>query len=1047
LTPTTIAAVRAEFMSEEHDHSHLIRDIVAAARAQIAARPAFRASYRLQFHGGFRFGDAKEIASYLGELGVSHVYSSPVLKAHSGSTHGYDVVDHSRVNDELGTQADFDEYVRAIRRHQLGHLLDIVPNHMSVAGDENAWWMDVLMNGPASPYAAYFDVDWRPIERELSDKVLLPVLGDLYGNVLEAGQLPVMLRDGAFFVSVGQSFLPLDPRTWPRILSPHLDEFVKQLGAESQDVLELQSIITALQHLPERTEVSPERLAERQRERGVVQGRLRRLSQNSPDLRQHIERNLTELNGQPGDPRSFDALDELLNAQAFQLVLWKAGSDEINYRRFFDVTELAAVCTENLDVFEDTHKLLLDFCAEGKVDGFRIDHIDGLFDPVQYLWRLQWASLRELGRAELARRSKDRADLPQWSDLEPGFFEALAESVGGPDPKILFRKDARPEELALPAERPANGWGGSLFVLVEKILGADEPLPTAWPVKGTTGYDFVNLVNGLFVDPGGLSQIQKQYVRFTGRDEPLAEIMYDCKRLILSASMQSEVQLLAHRLDRLSNRHRKSRDYTLQSLRFALRELIASFPVYRTYITSGQISDRDRRIVALTVALARRRNPAAESSVFTFLRDVLLLEQPPDLNESGQTERDFFIGRFQQVTSPVMAKGVEDTAFYQYLPLVSLEEVGGDPEHGVKTVEEFHRQNEVRAREWPSSMLATSTHDTKRAEDVRARINVLTEIPAEWRGAFQRFSKWNKKHRREADGESAPSRNDEWLFYQTLVGMWPWTMPGPDELQTLIKRLQNYMEKATHEAKLRTSWITPHPDYDQAVREFVAATLGDPGGRFVADLEAFNDTILNSGLYSSLSQVLLKLTAPGFPDIYQGQELWDFSLVDPDNRRPVDYEKRRTLLAEIQDRTSTPEGRRSLAAELAQNPRDERTKLFATWSILQLRKQRPGVFQHGEYRPLEVQGSRAAHVCVFQRTVGSETAVIVAPRLFQRLKLESASVEPLGEAVWQSAALVGIEGDGRPLTCCLTGQTHIVENGTLLLKNVLNAFPISLLTN
>jgi (1->4)-alpha-D-glucan 1-alpha-D-glucosylmutase len=1043
---------------QDDDRSDRIGELVEAVQKRLARRPPFRATYRMQFTAAqFHFDDAAGLADYLSELGVSHVYSSPCLQSRSGSTHGYDIVDHSRLNEELGGAAGFDRFIDAIHSQGLGHLMDIVPNHMSVATHANAWWMDVLMNGPSSPYAAYFDINWHPVSPELSGRVLLPVLGELYGATLEAGRLPILYEDGAFLVACGDLKLPLDPQTYTSVLAPGVEALAESNGPDSPDILELMSILTALQYLPGRLETAPERMAERHRERLVIQGRLRRLMESENEIREHVERNLKALNGTPGDAASFDELDRLLDAQAYRLVHWKAGSDELNYRRFFDVTELAALCTENIEVFQATHRLLFDLAVQGKADGFRVDHIDGLFDPAQYLWRLQWGLVEALGRQEYEKRHGEQADGPVWEEIQPFFLRRIHDALGGPSPVDLLNRfsesaDGDPERAiehsaASPNESDRimqRPW--PLPVLAEKILGVNESLPADWPVEGTTGYDFLNLVGGLFVDSKGLRDIERIYARFVDLRMDLKEIIYACKRLILSASMQSEVQLLAHRLDQLSNRYRYSRDYTLQALRFALREITAYFPVYRTYICGGEVSERDRQVIHLAVAQARRNNPAAEDSVFQFVRDVLLQEQPPLLDEDGRNERDLFVGRFQQVTSPVMAKGVEDTAFYQYVPLSSLEEVGGEPAHALTTIEEFHRQNALRRAEWPQTMLATTTHDTKRTEDVRARIHVLSEISGTWRSALQRWSRWNRKFRRDVEGLPAPSRNDEWLFYQSLLGIWPVSPPSRDERRELIHRLQKYMEKATREAKLRTSWISPNPLYDEAVQAFVANVLEDEHSRFSEDFRQLHESILDSGLFSSLSQTLLKLTAPGVPDLYQGQEVWDFSLVDPDNRRPVDYARRRGLLRELIERSRQDESRRELARELANSPRDDRLKLYVLSTVLRFRKEHPALFDAGDYVPLIVEGAGRLHLCAFARRAEGKTLVVAAPRLIQRLRNDSGAAAPLGAHAWgDSVLLLDRAGEGRRFRNLFTGQEIGRNGGRLPVSELLRDFPAALL--
>ncbi len=596
----------------------------------------------------------------------------------------------------------------------------------------------------------------------------------------------------------------------------------------------------------------------------------------------------------------------------YRLSHWKAAADEINYRRFFDINDLAAVCMEDPDVFAESHRRVFDLLVRGDVDGLRIDHIDGLYDPVEYLRRLQGGYLRALGLAfyqQSLETSGPPSDAPAeaaevapppWSAIEPAFLQEVT--------ALSFA-----DRVHLP-----------LYVVAEKILGPTETLPEEWLLAGTTGYDFLNGVGGLFVEPAGLAELTRLYGHFIGERLDFREVAHQAKLLILHSAMSSELQLLAHRLNRISERHRRSRDFTLNTLRVAIREILACFPVYRTYICHGNVSERDRQVLCRAAAQAKRRNPSVNAAAFDFVRDVLLLEVPPEADEAIRRERELFIGRFQQVTSPVMAKGIEDTAFYRYFPLASLNEVGGDPARGVATLEDFHRHNLARQAQWPRSLLASTTHDSKRSEDVRARLSVLSEIPHPWRTAVNRWTRLNRRHRREVDGQPAPSRNDEYLFYQSLVGVWPLTPPRGKDLPDLVARMQAYMEKATHEAKVCTSWMNPDSQYDAAVRQFVAAVLDDqPKNRFLPEFSRFHEQVVNWGLYGALGQALLKLTSPGVPDIYQGQELWDFSLVDPDNRRPVDFAGRRKMLGRLQKDIGRRE--RSLLAvarELALNPRD-----------------------------------------------------------------------------------------------------------------------------
>jgi (1->4)-alpha-D-glucan 1-alpha-D-glucosylmutase len=1049
------------------DLSDWVQPLVDAVQQALRDRPAPpQATYRLEFrHDRMTFRQAAQLVSYLAELGISHLYASPCLKTRSGSTHGYAVVDYGQLNPELGTPEEYAALAAELRNRGMGQLLDFVPNHMSVAPAENRWWQNVLENGPGSPYAAYFDIDWRPVKEELKNKILLPVLGGQFGQVLEAGQLKLEYRDGAFFVRYFETVLPLNPKTATTVLRHRLDELKAEMPAESEDLRELESVITALDHLPGSVETKPERVAERQREKEVAKDRLKRLTARNPEISRFVERNLRDFNGTPGDPHSFDRLEELLSAQVYRLSHWKAAGDEINYRRFFDVNDLAAVSMEEPAVFEDAHRLVFELLVRRDVAGLRIDHIDGLYDPVTYLWRLQWGYLRALGREAHERQTAERFsawaagkdELPLWKEVEPRLLEALWKIYGGVHPLNVFpsgddRTRHAPRDDSRPPQPP-------LFVVVEKILGPEEPLPEKWPVAGTTGYDFLALDNGLFVDPAGLAEMAKTYDRFLHHKTDFREIVFEAKHLILRTAMASELSLLALRLNRLSECDRRSRDFTLNSLRFVLREILACFPVYRTYVGGGEVSERDRNFIHRAVAQAKRRNPAVDAEIFDFVRDVLLLKQPPSLDAKAAGDRDFFIGRFQQVTSPVMAKGVEDTAFYRYLPLASLNEVGDGPASGAVSVETFHRENLARLQQRPRSLLATTTHDTKRSEDVRARISVLSEIPRPWRKAVSRWSLLNRWHHREIDGRPAPSRNDEYLFYQSLVGVWPLRPPDDKARADLVARLQGYMEKASHEAKVNTSWVNPSPGYDAAVRDFVARVLEDrPKNRFLEEFRRFHERVIGWGLFTALSQVFLKLTSPGVPDIYQGQELWDFSLVDPDNRRPVDFAARQDLLAGLKAAVSAgPAAQLELARRLAGDPFDDRLKLFVTWQTLHFRRCQDRLLHEGRYVPLEASGSQSKHVSAFawrwspQAGQSEQVAIVVVPRLLAGLTPLAddafCSPPPIGEAVWHDTHLQLGDLPAGPWRNLFTGQPCPADGSELALSAALSDFPVSLLVN
>jgi (1->4)-alpha-D-glucan 1-alpha-D-glucosylmutase len=911
-----------------------------------------RAMYRLQLNRDFTFEQAREIVPYLSALGISHCYVSPLLKARPGSMHGYDIVDHNSLNPEIGTPEDFDRFVTTLHQHGMGLILDIVPNHMGVMGSDNAWWLDVLENGEASAYACFFDIDWRPLKEELHGKVLVPILHDHYGAVLESGELKLVFQPerGAFDISYRDHRFPVNPRQYPRILQHSSGNLAATLGEHNPDLLEFQSLITAFGHLPARQEVDSDRIAERNRDKEIHKRRLAELCARSPETVAGIMGAVDVINGTPADPASFNELHELIKAQAFRLANWRVASDDINYRRFFDTNDLAGLCMEKETVFEATHHLVLRLVAEGKVDGFRVDHPDGLYDPARYFERLQ-------------------------------------------------------RSVASATKQAANSEDGSRYVVIEKILTGPERLPAEWPVCGTTGYDFANLVNGVFVDTTAASRFDRIYRNFIGDEIDFDDLAYRCRRLIIRVALASELNVLADQLTRIALSNRHTCDFTLNSLRDALTEVVASFPVYRTYVSASGISESDVRYIRTAIDSAKWRSPAADTSVFDFIREVLLTTIAEGQHAAYRQAVIAFAMKFQQFTSPVMAKGLEDTAFYRYNRLVSLNDVGSDLHGFGVTTEEFHAANQERFHDWPHSMLATSTHDSKRSEDVRARVNVLAEIPSLWRLRVRDWRRFTRSNKSMVNERSAPASNDEYLLYQTLVGAWPLEpLTDKNDWDAFSERIENYMLKAIREAKEKTSWINRNALYESAVSSFVKKLL-KPGAknRFLNDFVPFQRRVSRIGLWNSLSQTLLKLTSPGVPDVYQGNELWDFSLVDPDNRRPVDYIRRRQVFESIRHRSSAPDP--SAISQMLETPEDGRLKLYLIWKTLCLRKEHPGLFQRGEYLPLAVEGTKANHVVAFARKFENSSVVVVVPRLVASL-LNEREMPPIGPAVWEDTRIV-----------------------------------------
>jgi (1->4)-alpha-D-glucan 1-alpha-D-glucosylmutase len=928
--------------------------MTAAIDPGMAAAPRLPVStYRLQLRAGCTFEDAARLAPYLHRLGITDLYSSPIFQFHPGSTHGYDVTDHRHVSDDLGGELGLGVLSAALDAHGMGLVLDFVPNHMGIEDARaNHWWWDVIENGPCSPYARFFDIDWTPVKAELTDKVLLPVLGDQYGRALERGELVLDLVDGALVLRYFEHVFPINPRRAPSIFRRDIAALVAALGEQDPDVRELLSILTALDNLPAIVETAPERVNERQREKEIARERLARLIANSGPIRAHLAACLADVTGTPGDADSFDALHALLEVQAYRLAAWRTAFHEINYRRFFDVNTLISIRMEEPEVFAAAHELLVRLVGEGIVTGLRLDHLDGLSDPAEYLRNLEHAV-----------RSGRGLGVPRDGDPPP------------------------------------------LWVVAEKILSAGETLPKTWRLHGSSGYDFLNELNGVFVDPHGERSLRRTYERFTGIRAELGDIVYTSKKIVMESTLASELNVLAHQLNRISESDRCSRDFTLNSLRDMLLEVVACFPAYRSYVTAADHHDADVRLIDTAIERAQRRNPAMDASIFTFLRDVML-EGPAAADAATAPDRlarREFVLKLQQYTGPVQAKGLEDTAFYRYNLLLSANEVGGAPQRFSRSVESFHEGNRMRAIHWPHAMLCTATHDTKRGEDARARLNVLSEIPDAWSRALTRWSQINASHRTIVEGAPAPDRNDEIHFYQALLAIWP---PGATAPGALAARLGPYMAKVVREAKVHTSWIHEQQGYEQAVADFVARTLEGPrASRFLDHFLPLAERVARLGMLNSLAQLVLKLASPGVPDFYQGSELWDLSVVDPDNRRPVDFRERDHLLQGLEpllDGSGQPEARADGVRQLLREWSSGAIKLYLTACGLRLRRELTAVFLHGTYRPIEVSGEKAEHVVALVRRHGDDAVLAVVPRWCARLTFDEA---PLGLTVWGTTEL------------------------------------------
>jgi (1->4)-alpha-D-glucan 1-alpha-D-glucosylmutase len=1018
-----------DILTAEHSGLSECLDRIAAHKSD--TRPL--STYRLQFHKGFRFSDALQVLPYLSALGVSHVYSSPILKARAGSTHGYDITDHNAINPEIGSESEFQAFVAELKRLGMGLILDTVPNHMAIGFGDNPRWTDVLENGEASEYADFFDIDWDPLKPDLRHKLLLPILGNQYGQELDEGKIRVGYSEGQrkFLVRYYDKVLPLDPQTVPLIFDSVPDDIPEPI----------RHLLQELRNLPAHWQTDHESKRNRRESAPKLLQHFADLIQSSPPVRNAVQEALRKINGQPGKTESFDALHKLLEAQVYRLAHWRVSAEEINYRRFFDINELVGLRMENPKVFAATHRLLRKLLSDGSISGIRLDHCDGLLNPRQYLIRLQMLY--------------------------------AASQCCGPEPNSPVSENGI--ELQVQRLFGQHDWIGRqapLYTVLEKILEPGEQLPSGWPVDGTSGYDFANLVNGTFIQQQNERAFTNIYARFIGGLPDFDSILYGSKKLIMNTALSSEVNVLAHMLDEISSSDRHARDFTRKALRDAVRETIACFPVYRSYIDErGEVTDRDRHYVHQAIALAKRRNAGTASAVFEFLRDILLLnsEQSHNGTVSADGRRDSsrndlyyrtlnFTLKFQQLTGPVMAKGLEDTAAYIYNRFVSVNEVGGWPKLFGHPVQEFHRGNLIRAEHWPSSMLATSTHDTKRSEDVRARLDVLSEMPRPWSTNVMRWRRVNRNKKRVlSDGRTVPDLNEEYLLYQTLVGTWPTGFNSEDERQIYIGRIQQYIVKALHEAKVNLSWINPDDEYVAGVSEFIERIL-TPGIRgrtnlFLDSMQEFLPAVQYFGAINSLAQAVLRITSPGVPDTYQGTELWDFSLVDPDNRRPVNFAQRKEILEELAGRSSGD--LLALSSDLLTDISSDagNIKLFTTMRALRFRRENPELFRLAPYLPIDAVGDKQEHIISFARELASrpssngnaQMAIVVVPR-FSYTLMKGRTAPPIGDA-WGNTELLVPQHAPNYFENVLTGEmVRVTSQRTLQCREVFANFPIAVLS-
>lgn len=915
-----------------------------------------RATYRLQFHSGFTFDSALAIAEYLQDLGISHVYASPILQAKKGSMHGYDMTDPTVVNAELGTEKKFDELIDKIQTLDMGWIQDIVPNHMAF-DSENKLLMDVFEKGQLSEFNNFFDINWDHPYANLRGKTLVPFLGDFYGHCLKKGEITLAISEQGFFIKYYELKLPVSLSTYQKVLNPCL-ELLAQTGSEDQGSKEKISYIIKLFSQSDLS--SPNALA-------LAKAELWRAYQQEQGFRDVLQHRLDKLN--LASAESLEEFHGLLAEQHFRLSFWKVGNDELNYRRFFTVNQLICLKAEDPDVFDFTHRKIFDLVDQGKINGVRLDHIDGLHSPLVYL-----------------RRLRDKLE--------------------------------------------------TSYIIVEKILCENETMPLNWPIQGTTGYDFLNYVNWAFVDDTAKQKIHKIYASFSNMQSDFESLVVEKKRLFMGKHMAGDIDNLAHLLKNILVGNIQGSDFTMYGLRRALVEVMAHFPVYRTYVSELGISESDTFFIKQSLEKARRSGKDLAYEL-DAIEKILLMDSELSMSDEVREMCRHFTRRFQQFTGALMAKGAEDTAAYIYNRLISLNEVGGFPDQFGISIDAFHDFHYKRAKAWPYSMNCTATHDTKRGEDVRARINVLSEIPEQWGAVLKKWHRFNRKHKTKIDREQAPSKNDEYFIYQTLIGALPFLSC---EMEEFKQRIKEYIVKAVREAKIHTAWLKPDKPYEEACMLFIDKILDvSRGDLFLDDLIVFQKKIAHFGILNSLSQLLVKMTAPGVPDIYQGNELWDFHLVDPDNRRPVDFTKRQQMLKDIRSKEGDLP---ALISELIAEKEDGRIKMFMLYRLLRTKKEFRSLFQDGEYIALKVEGACKDNVIAFARKDEHSCGIVLASRFFSKIANEGQW--PLGEQAWKNTAVVLPQGFCLKYTDIFTGQEHQFQEKISIAK-VLNLLPSSLM--
>jgi (1->4)-alpha-D-glucan 1-alpha-D-glucosylmutase len=918
------------------------------------------ATYRIQFGPGFTFNRAEKIVAYLADLGITFLYASPIFKARRSSAHGYDVTDPNQINPELGDSADFDSLVEALGERGMGWLQDFVPNHMAYDPD-NRMLMDVFEKGRASAYFDFFDVTWDHLRENLRGKLIAPFLGGPYGETLEKGEIALEYADAGFRVRYHETVYPIKIKSYASVISHRLELLKLRLGEDHADYVKIVGIISTLENLASATDSAEARNAQA----AVLKDLLWDLFETNAEIKEFINENVSIFN------EDRDLLDRLLLDQWYRLSFWRVATKEINYQRFFNINELISLRMEDEAVFNHIHGLVFELLRDGKIDGLRIDHVDGLYDPTQYLARL-----------------RERA--------------------------------------------------GDVFVVVEKILELNESLPSAWPVQGTTGYDFLNYANGLFVDSRNEREFQRIYTDFAGVSFDYEDLLYEKKKLIIERHLTGDLDNLTYVLKKISITTRAGIDLTWIGLKRALAEMAALFPVYRTYTDGGHVFEQDRGYIEEAIERAKAGNTDLALEL-EFIESVLWLEFPAQLSEDDKNLWLSFVMRFQQFTSPLMAKGMEDTTFYLFNRLTSLNEVGGNPGRFGVSAADFHAVNKARAARPHYGLNATATHDTKRGEDTRARINVLSELPDLWERRVREWGEENRKHKQMISGEEVPDKNQEYFLYQTLVGTFPFSRLVDEDY---LNRIKNYMIKAARESKVYTFWQDPNLEYEQALLAFTEAVLDrSRSSDFLSSFVEFQSMVAHYAIFNGLSQTLIKITSPGLPDFYQGSELWDLSLVDPDNRHPVDFERRENYLRQIKECSSRP---LALIEDLLAGKEDGRIKLFTIYKALDARKLNKQLFEEGEYLPLNVTGRGSRHAVAFARCRSKSWALTIAPRMLASLIKEDEL--PLGETVWGDTKVELPASAPREWHHAFTDQS-LDGKGGLLLSDVFRHFPLGLLTN